>query len=95
MVDPVSFSPLGRVRASSDTAVSRQPNVAQAKVETSHAASNLPKLVALATELARQGPPIDYVRIAQIRQDIAQGTSTIDPDAIAKAMMSFGTRDAA
>ena len=95
MVDPVSFSPLARVRASSDAAVSRQPVVASAKTDAPSAASNLPKLVALATELARQGPPIDYVRIAQIRQDIAQGTSLIDPDAIAKAMMSFGSRTAA
>ena len=94
MVDPVSFSPLARVRASSDTAVSHQPKVASAKTDAPSAASNLPKLVALATELARQGPPIDYVRIAQIRQDIAQGTSLIDPDAIAKAMMSFGSRAA-
>lgn len=95
MVDPVSFSSLARVRAASDTAVSRQPVVASAKTDAPSAASNLPKLVALATELARHGPPIDYVRIAQIRQDIAQGTSLIDPDAIAKAMMNFGSRAAA
>ncbi len=50
---------------------------------------SLPKLVSLAADLAKQGPPVDYAKIAQIRQAIASGTYTVDLEATAAAILAF------
>jgi anti-sigma28 factor (negative regulator of flagellin synthesis) len=56
---------------------------------------SLPKLVSLAKELAEQGPPVDFAKIAQVRQAIALGSYRIDPDRIADAIVRFaGKADA-
>lgn len=51
---------------------------------------SLPKLIQLARELTEQGPPVDYAKIAQIRQAIAKGEYHIDTDAIASAILRYG-----
>jgi negative regulator of flagellin synthesis FlgM len=43
----------------------------------------------MAAELAQQGPPVDFARIAQLRQAIAQGSYAVDVDSIAHAMIGF------
>lgn len=53
-------------------------------------AAPLPRLVALAQELSRQEPPVDYVRIAQLRAAIADGSYKVDANAIARAMQQTG-----
>jgi flagellar biosynthesis anti-sigma factor FlgM len=50
---------------------------------------SLPKLVSLANELADQGPPVDFAKIAQVREAIALGTYRVEPDKIAEGMMRF------
>jgi negative regulator of flagellin synthesis FlgM len=50
---------------------------------------SLPKLVNLATELSKAGPPVDFVKIALVRQAIAQGEYSVDVDRIAHAMVGF------
>ncbi len=52
---------------------------------------SLPALVTLAQDLAKQGPPVDYARIAQISQAIAQGSFAIDVREIARAMVNSGS----
>lgn len=98
MVDPVGFHAVGRARAATDPAVSQPSPKATASVAASaefKAAPSLPKLVGMAQELAKAGPPIDYAKIAQIRQAIAQGTYEIDPSAIASAMLAYGRAQSA
>ncbi|MBK7283540.1 MAG: flagellar biosynthesis anti-sigma factor FlgM [Sphingomonadales bacterium] len=43
----------------------------------------------LATELAKAGPPVDFAKIALVRQAIAQGAYSVDVDRIAHAMVGF------
>jgi flagellar biosynthesis anti-sigma factor FlgM len=50
---------------------------------------SLPKLVSLAAELAKQGPPVDFAKIAQIRQAIASGTYVVDLEATSAAILAF------
>ncbi|MEK6638122.1 MAG: flagellar biosynthesis anti-sigma factor FlgM [Pseudomonadota bacterium] len=51
---------------------------------------SLPKLLTLASELANQGPPVDFAKIAQVRQAIALGTYRVSPEQTADAIASFG-----
>lgn len=68
------------------------PGVAPVNVER---IKSLPKLVSLASTLAEQGPPVDFAKIAQVRQAIAEGSYRVIPDEIAKGMMQFaGKADA-
>ena len=69
--------------ATSGTASAAATTVAPANVER---IKSLPKLVSLANALAEQGPPVDFAKIAQVRQAIALGTYRIEPDKIAEAM---------
>jgi negative regulator of flagellin synthesis FlgM len=55
---------------------------------------SLPKLVTLASTLAEQGPPVDYAKIAQVRQAIALGTYRVEPEKIAEGMMRFAGKAA-
>jgi negative regulator of flagellin synthesis FlgM len=79
MIDPVSKGAASVIRA----------GVAQSAVAAQRTSKNAPlsKLLDTAAALARQGPPIDYARIAQIRQAIATGTYTIDAERIAEALL--------
>lgn len=65
---------------------------AQSPNASSHAVTgkSLPKLIELARALTEQGPPVDYAKIAQIRQAIAQGEYHIDTEAIASAILRYG-----
>lgn len=56
-------------------------------------AQSLPTLVSLAADLAQQGPPVDYAKIAQIRQAIASGTYEIDFRATAAAILGYDRLD--
>ena len=56
---------------------------------TSTGSASLPKLINLARELAEQGPPVDYAKIAHVRQAIAQGSYQIDADALANAILLY------
>ena len=67
------------------------PSVAAVNVES---IKSLPKLVSLANELAEQGPPVDFAKIAQVRQAIALGTYRVSPDAIAEGIMRFAGKAA-
>lgn len=89
MVDPVTLWPVRSVSKSVG-----EPGVKTARTEPASAqpkgsATSLPKLVSMAAELARQGPPVDFARIAQLRQAIAQGSYAVDVDSIAHAMIGF------
>lgn len=91
MVDPVNLGPVRSLpqspRASTAKTEVRASVPAPAHPEPS--AASLPKLIGLAADLAKQGPPVDYARIAQIRQAIAKGDYSIDADRIAHAMIGF------
>ncbi len=89
MVDPVSFHPVGRVQTKVDVS-SQAARRSTAEPQAAAAGPSLPKLVNLAQQLQEQGPPVDYVRIAQVRQAIAQRSYQIDTGAIAKAILNFG-----
>jgi flagellar biosynthesis anti-sigma factor FlgM len=89
MVDPVSLGPArpvqNRSEQSADTAAQSARSTASSRVS----GPTLPKLLSLVAELASQEPPIDTAKIQEIRQMIAAGTYTLDPDAIATAMIRY------
>jgi negative regulator of flagellin synthesis FlgM len=89
MVDPVAQGPVSRARIAS-AATGPSPRAMTAGHQTARKeAASLPRLVTLAAELASQGPPVDYARIAQVRQAIADGSYTVDPDRIAQSILAF------
>ncbi len=53
--------------------------------------TSLPKLIQIAAQLAQDGPPIDFVKIAQVRRAIADGSFQVCPDQIAEIMMQSGS----
>jgi negative regulator of flagellin synthesis FlgM len=69
------------------------PGIVPAPVNVERIKS-LPKLVNLASALAEQGPPIDFAKIAQVRQAIALGTYRVEPEKIAEGMMRFAGKAA-
>jgi flagellar biosynthesis anti-sigma factor FlgM len=88
MVDPVSLSTVRSVesRLVRTAKTSGSPSVPAA--EQPVAAVSLSKLTAAARALAEAGPPVDYVRIAQIRTAISQGDFKVNSRVIADAMLS-------
>jgi negative regulator of flagellin synthesis FlgM len=54
----------------------------------------IPRLVSLAGELVRQGPPYDYAKIAQIKAAIALGSYEVDVDRIAASILGPAPQDA-
>lgn len=48
--------------------------------------ADVPNLVRQAAEIANQGPPVDYVKLAQIRTAIFRGDYPLDARAIANAI---------
>ncbi len=92
MVDSVISSrpaPSANIPVASGKA--KKSDVSVASVPTTQRPS-LPKLVRLANDLAAQGPPVDFARIAEIRQAIALGTYRVDANRIAVAMLDFGDK---
>jgi negative regulator of flagellin synthesis FlgM len=95
MVDPVPLGPVSRTRIATAPAASAPRAAVSETGRQRSAAASLPRLVTLAADLAQQGPPIDYAKIAQVRQAIADGSYTIDPDRIARSILAFHAKDAA
>jgi negative regulator of flagellin synthesis FlgM len=96
MVDPLHIQRIGplagsnRADARKDVAPRRQDSgAARPSVR-----SSLPQLVNLATALARQGPPVDHARIAQIKAAIANGYYEVDVNRIAAAILTTGSAEA-
>lgn len=48
--------------------------------------ADVPRLLNMAAQIASEGPPVDYVKLAQIRTAIAQGNYPIDTTAVADNM---------
>jgi flagellar biosynthesis anti-sigma factor FlgM len=89
MVDSTALGParpIGRLNSEARF----KPASAPVKSETTTQATSLPKLIQLANQLAEQDIPIDYAKIAMVRQAVALGTFQTDPAAIAEAMLKFG-----
>jgi negative regulator of flagellin synthesis FlgM len=94
MIDPVPTGPVSRTSSTApSTDAKRRIATLTPAPEAVGASANLPRLVTLAADLARQGPPVDYARIAQIRQAIAEGSYKIDPAKIAAAIVTFHSED--
>jgi negative regulator of flagellin synthesis FlgM len=89
MVDPVSFGALrpigqGRVAIAKDEAAQARTDM---QTYTPAPSVSLSKLTAAARQLAEAGPPVDFAKIAQIRQAIANGSYQSDAEAIADAVL--------
>lgn len=89
MVDSVTLWPVRPVLKSVKDDGARATRSETAPARPVGTSANLPKLVSLAADLARAGPPVDYVKIAQLRQAIAQGDYPVDVDSIAHSMVGF------
>lgn len=89
MVDPVTLWPVRSVSLSAKDEGVHTARVHAAPGKPARTSASLPKLVSLAADLAKAGPPIDYAKIAQLRQAIAQGGYAPDVDAIAHSMVGF------
>lgn len=92
MVDPVTMGPVRTLPQSSRPAASKADGPRTATPAPSPTAS-LPKLVSIAAELAEQGPPVDYAKIAQVRQAIAKGEYSVDVQSIAHALVGYYRAD--
>jgi negative regulator of flagellin synthesis FlgM len=89
MVDPISFGALRPVehRKPATANVESKAPVTRADLGQPTATVSLGKLTAIARELAAGEPPLDFARIAQIRQAISLGSYRIDPNVIADAVL--------
>lgn len=89
MVDPIAARMAnalnGNLRTNDKVDAVKRASV-KAASETTY---SLPKLVLIARDLAKMGPPIDLVKIASIRQAIADGNYKIDPQRIADSMLNY------
>jgi negative regulator of flagellin synthesis FlgM len=74
------------VRSPATPAVAR---VAPVRAEQSPPAATLPQLLNLVADLAGAEPPVDNARIAEIRRAIADGSYTVDPDVLARAIVAW------
>lgn len=86
MVNPVTFGPLRPIEERTAIAVRKDVPPAPKAAEPAAPSVPLSKLTTLARDLADSGPPVDYARIAQIRQAISLGSYKVDAEAIADAM---------
>ena len=85
-IGPLSFRP--EVRTGQASVTGSMKNSGQ-----NSATASSPVLVRLADMLVKQGPPVDYAKIAQLRQAIASGKYEIDPKSIAREIIGFGKAD--
>jgi anti-sigma28 factor (negative regulator of flagellin synthesis) len=95
MVESVRSHPLHTVDCAATatataTAKAAPPATRAANSRAGHT-STVPTLIGLAHDLAQQGPPVDEVRIAQIRQAIDNKIYAIDVNAIAAAIVHTGS----
>ncbi len=89
MVDPVTLWPIRSVSKSVTDEGARTAHAQAVPASTRASAASQPKLVNLASELAKAGPPMDHAKIAQLRQAMARGEYSQDVDAIANSMVRF------
>ncbi len=91
MVDPVSSHAARWVRGNTEVACAGLAAL-RALDDADATLSNTQRvtLLNLSRELSDQGPHLDHVRVADIRQAIANQTYKVDPQAIAKAIIEFG-----
>lgn len=89
MVDPVTLWPVRSVSNSVADEGTRMKRSQVSSVQPRGSGTSLPKLVSMAADLTKAGPPVDYTRIAQLRQAIARGEYSKDVDVIAHAMVGF------
>ncbi len=89
MVDSVTLWPVRPVSRSAQDDGARATRSETASARPVGSSPSLPKLVSLAADLAEAGPPVDYAKIAQLRQAIAQGDYVLDVDSIAHSMVGF------
>jgi negative regulator of flagellin synthesis FlgM len=93
MVDPVSNGSVSRAQNLRADRASSQPPGASPRAKASGTTVATPILTRMVEELVQQGPPVDFARIAQLRQAIAEGRYTVDPRTIARAMIGFAKPD--
>lgn len=99
MIDPVSTGPVSPIAGRSAASVDARPTRASAAaVDPAPAVSPqarpaVPQLLDIVADLTRAGPPVDFARVAQVRRAIADGSYSIDLDALAKAIVQFGHKD--
>lgn len=89
MVDPVTLWPVRSVSNSIADEGARMKRAQASSIPPHGSGTSLPKLVSMAADLAKAGPPVDHAKIAQLRQAIARGEYSTDADAIAHAMVGF------
>lgn len=89
MVDSTAIGPTGAIGRLSTGTSSKPVSQTISSGEIAQTKS-LPKLIQLANELASQEAPIDYAKIALLRQAVALGTYRTDPGAIADSLLRFG-----
>lgn len=89
MVEPTAIGPTGAIGRLSVGSGNKPVSHTISSGEIAHA-NSLPKLIRLASELAEQELPIDYAKIAIVRQAVALGTYRTDPTEIADAILRFG-----
>ena len=89
MVHPVSTSGIAKTRA----VAASKAEVGQPLADVSVPAISVsPSLLSrMVHDLTEQGPPVDFAKIAQLRQAIATGRYHVDPRSVARAMIGFGT----
>lgn len=89
MVDPVTLWSMRPVSRSVKDDGARATRTETTPTRGTPAGHSLPKLVSLASDLAKAGPPVDHAKIAHLRQAIAQGEYSVDVDRLAHAMAGF------
>jgi anti-sigma28 factor (negative regulator of flagellin synthesis) len=91
MVDPISGHPAQWLRGNiGATPAKVASSSAGAGTVATRSTPQLANLLALSRELSEQGPPVDYVRVAQVRRVITDQAFVIDARAIANAIVDFG-----
>lgn len=93
MVDPVRMGAVAPVAAHKLASPDLRSATGLSAPTVKPRATPLPQLLDLVAELSNAGPPVDTVRIAQVRRAIADGSYRIDPDALAKAIIRHDSRD--
>jgi flagellar biosynthesis anti-sigma factor FlgM len=88
-VDPISCGPLRPVEQRKPAAANVESKAPVLLADAEHPTTtvSLSKLTAIARELAAAEAPVDFARIAQIRQAISLGSYRIDPNVIADAVL--------
>jgi flagellar biosynthesis anti-sigma factor FlgM len=90
MVEPTALG-LAKAIGRPNTEARSKPASSSVSSGTIAQATSLPKLIQLANQLAEQAAPIDYAKIALVRQAVALGTYRTNPAEIADAMLRFGS----